>query len=334
MVKLTRQEINFLIICSVLLVFLTSISYLVGFSTARSSGDQYLGTNLRYHVDVSVYQSYIEQAKDGHLFFENLYTAETQPRLFFNPLWLVIGWLARIFNLSSLWAFHLVRVLLIPIFVFVSYFFIGRFLKEIVKRKIAACIFFFAGGLGFFFLSTTFSFSKPIDLWLPESNSFLSLYHSPHWLLPIILILVIYQLLLLDLEKRNKFLFGGAIALTILLGIIHPYDLAVIFAVYGYFLLYHGLKNKNIGRYLIKFLVFLVFSAIPLYYFLALKYLDPVFGAWFNQNITPTGSIGSIFVGYGLLFFLLFFGFRNYYQTKNKDNNHFFIIIWFLLNFI
>ncbi len=333
MFNLTKKETKFILICSLVLVVLTSFSYLLGSEVSKSSGDRYLGTNLRYHVDVGVYYSYIEQAKEGYTVFENLFTSEEQPRLFIAPTWYVIGWLAGLFNISTFLAFHIFRILLIPILVLVAYLFTAKFFKEIFKRMIATYIFLFAGGLGFFFMSRFFSFTKPIDLWLAESIPFLTAYHSPNWILALILILVIYQLLLHYQKNNKKYIFLLAIVLTIALGFIHPYDLTVIFVVYGYFMIYQGIKQKQLILSIRRLLVFVFFSSLPIFYFFALRSTDPVFAGWFSQNVTQLRSISSVIFSFLLLFILVIPGLIKYYKDKGKSDVKFFIIIWFLLNF-
>lgn len=335
MIKLSRREKKFIVIVSLFLIVVTSINYGLGWLVGESTGNRYLGTNQRYREDVSVYISYIEQAKEGNILFENLYSSEPQPRLFLAPLWLVIGWLAIIFHLPSLLAFHLVRIILIPILVWLAYLFLARIFREVNKRITAALIFFFSGGFGFFFLSRYFTSpaSKPIDLWLPESNSFLTIYHSPHWLLALILILAVYQLLLVNVNKKGIKPFILASFLTILLGIIHPYDLIVILPVYGYVILYKALQTRNYWPNLLKYLVFIVVAALPLLYFFLLRDFDPVFSGWFSQNVTFSAKISSTILGYGLVFILMLVGFRRFFRDLAKKPYRYFIVVWLLINF-
>lgn len=335
MIKLSRREKRFIVIVSLLLIVITSFNYCLGWLIGENTENRYLGTNQRYREDVSVYISYIEQAKEGNILFENLYSSEPQPKLFLAPLWLVIGWLAVIFHLPSLLAFHLVRIILIPILVWLAYLFLARIFRSVHKRITAALIFFFSGGFGFFFLSRYFTSpeSKPIDLWLPESNSFLTIYHSPHWLLALILILAVYQLLLVNLDKKGIKPFVLASFLTILLGVIHPYDLIVIVPVYGYVILHKTLKERIFWPNLLKYIIFLIIAGMPLLYFFLLRNFDPVFSGWFSQNVTFSAKISSTILGYGLVFILMLIGFYRFFRDLAKKPYRYFIVVWLLINF-
>jgi len=335
MIKISKREKKFIVIISLFLVVATSITYSLGWLIGENTENRYLGTNQRYREDVSVYISYIKQAKEGNILFENLYSSEPQPKLFLAPLWLVIGWLAVIFHLPSLLAFHLVRIILIPVLVWLAYLFIARIFQSFQKRITAALIFFLSGGFGFFFLSRYFtsSASKPIDLWLPESNSFLTIYHSPHWLLALILILAVYQLLLVNLNNNRIKPFILASFLTILLGIIHPYDLIVIIPVYGYVIFYKTLQTRNFWPNLIKYIVFLIMAGLPLLYFILLRDFDPIFSGWFSQNVTFSAKISSTVLGYGLVFILMLVGFPCFFRDLAKKQYRYFILVWLLLNF-
>jgi hypothetical protein len=77
-------------------IVLANLPMLVGFLIGGNS--HFTGGNYLNSGDTSVYISYIEQAKEGKFLMSNLFTSENQRDVFFAPLWLVLGLLARVFN--------------------------------------------------------------------------------------------------------------------------------------------------------------------------------------------------------------------------------------------
>ena len=122
-----KQNIIVLIIILGVLV-LTSLPYIVGILI--NSNDYFLGGNHLNQTDLYVYISHIEQIKDGKILVANLFTSEKQTPVFFTPLWLVLGFIAKIFNLNVLLVFQLARILIGLIFLyFLFYYFLVLFFK-------------------------------------------------------------------------------------------------------------------------------------------------------------------------------------------------------------
>jgi hypothetical protein len=200
---------RFVLWLGISLIILTSLPYLYGWlRTPAGHVYTYTGVHALASGDMAVYGSYIEQVRDGRWLFNDLFTSEWPQRPFLNVLWLPVGLLGRITGLSTVLTFHLARVLLIiPFILFLSRF-VAAFLRKSIAgfslrtiRRTALLFLAFSSGLGPLVADAILPLSNarwragydfwPPDLWVPESNTFLTLYQSPHFIASLWLLLLI-----------------------------------------------------------------------------------------------------------------------------------------------
>jgi len=94
----------------------------------------FLGRRVINSQDTYTYVALIEQAKQGKVFFTNLYTNENQIASLIRPSYFVIGRIAALLNISSILAFHLARIILSIAFLAVLYKFICLFFESAKKK--------------------------------------------------------------------------------------------------------------------------------------------------------------------------------------------------------
>jgi hypothetical protein len=169
--KIDLQEWKFIGFVGVLFIFLNFLPIIIGKITTPENSI-FFGVQGINSYDRWIYYNLIEQVKDGHYLFKNFFTSEPHSYFIFDPFWLIIGFLAKIFSLSSPLAFHLSRFLLIPVFLITAYYLIAFFFEKKIKRKICFIFLVFASGLGWLWGSFSLGVSTPIDLWVPEAFSF------------------------------------------------------------------------------------------------------------------------------------------------------------------
>jgi hypothetical protein len=220
---------------ALLTMFLTLVPYLIGYSFADKRVFMWLGYNLD---DSCVYLSWMRQAADGSFRALNLFTTDEQHGMLLNPLFLVLGWFARLTHLPLLAVYHLSRL----VFGFALVMLVWEFLLSNISnprtRKLALLTVCFSSGLGWlpFFWNQRFP-TAPIDTWQPEAITFLSLYLSP--LFCFSLALQIGILLLLQMGERTgraRFAFSAGIC-GLILGFVHTYDIISLSAIWGIYLL-------------------------------------------------------------------------------------------------
>ena len=140
---ITKKEWHYVILLSVLVILITAAPYLYACLSAPE-GYFYNGLHSLTPGDSPVYFSYINQIKAGNLVLRDYFTSELQEKGLINFFWLKVGLFARIFNLPADIAFHVFRLILIPIFLVILYIFISYFFKEKNKRKVSLFFICFA----------------------------------------------------------------------------------------------------------------------------------------------------------------------------------------------
>lgn len=306
--SLDRRDFLVLGIVLIAVLVLTNIPYIVGLATAGKDY-RYLGLYPMGPADTNVYFSFMKQAAQGNVFIENLHTSEPQNGSIFHPLWLVLGWIAGLFRLSIPVVFHVARIVMGIVFILVAYAFIGEVFSDRRRRAIALVLFAFASGIGTFFSigisgssPTQILLLWPADQWITESNTFMTLLHSPLFILSQLLLLLIFWLYIRE-DRRTSVRYLGA--LVAVLALLHPYDMVTVFAVLGIWEIVRAFSKKRSPSAIVfrmRRLFLLGLFAIPplAYYYLAGK-IEPAIGLWSKQNITLSPPVHNYILGYGLL---------------------------------
>ncbi|MBU1148675.1 hypothetical protein KKI23_01155 [Patescibacteria group bacterium] len=335
--SIDRTEKKFILFIIGLLLAITVIPYLAGFILA---GDDQVFTGINYLTpgDIPVYYSYLEQAKSGQVLFQNLFTGENQSPHLFNPLWLVGGVIASLFSLSSVITFQLLRILLIPLFVWIAYLLVSYLVEDKGIRKTALVFTVFSTGISAYFipwLDKIFYRAGdylhfPMDLWVPESNTFLTLFHNPLFILATTLLILtfLYWLLAIDRRKIKYTLFSGLACLGLVL--LHPFMLVVVVAVIVVFLFARQIIGHKFNwREWYYFLLVLLVSSPSIIYYLYLLSQHQVFQAKSGQNTNYTPVWWMIFFSYGFLIILFLINLAA--NRQNRQTKYLFINIWFLV---
>jgi hypothetical protein len=308
---------------------------------------EFTGIHFAANYDWFVYYSYFEQVRQGHFLFSDLFTSEPS-RPVLNLIWLVIGLFGKIFKLSNVVVFNLSRVILIPIFYFFAYLLVA-YLFEPAKRKIVLLLLSFGSGLGFFFIGNfglypgNFAGGQlhwPMDLWVPELNTFLTLYYTPHFAASLTLMVIIFLTTLIFIEnKKISYAFIAGFS-GLILFLFHPFHVISVFGVLAVAFLFLIIKDKNYFWPLLKYFLIFLFLSLPavIYYFYLLRF-DFVSAQKALQNNCPTTPLALTLVSYGLILILALIGLydflkKNRFSFKSFDSKWLFIVAWFLTQFL
>ncbi len=321
---ITKKEWRLVILLIIVVIIITTVPYVYAYFNAPP-GYFYDGLHSLTPGDTLVYFSYINQVKAGNWLLKDYFTSEPQANGILNVFWLSVGLMARIFNLSPLIAFQLARVLSIPILLSLAYIFLAYFLAEKIQRKLAMIFLCFSSGVGAYFAlyyEKVFLNSLqgdlylwPIDLWMPETNVFLTLYHNAHFIFSWICMLAFFLLMLLAWQN-NKYKYSlGAGLVGLFWFNFHPYYFPYVFAILFVYGLIRLVKQRQIF-YVYHYLVALALC-LPsvLYHYYKIK-TDLVIGVRASQNVTMTSPFIFNFWGFGCL--LIFAAVGIYYLTKKQ----------------
>ncbi|MDD2807255.1 MAG: hypothetical protein PHW95_01890 [Patescibacteria group bacterium] len=339
--SITLAEWRWVTALGFLMIVITTAPLLYGF-LITPSGSEFTGIHFAAPNDWFVYYSYIEQVKQGHLLFRDLFASEPHTPVL-NILWLAVGFLAKIFNLSAIVAFNLARIFLIGVFYFILYLFLAYWFEEIKWRRWLTVFISFSSGLGILQINRIIQFpfnfahnqfNWPMDLWVPESNTFLTLYYSPHFIASLSLILLTFFLLVLAVDNHKlsySFLAGLSAAA---LFEFHPFHILTIFVVtlIYYFIIWRR-KVVNFIFLAASYLI-LFFVSLPVVgYYLYLLKTDWVTQQKAAQNLTFTTPLWLTLVSYGLLLPLFVYGWCLVVKKNNLTSKNILLLVWPVVQF-
>ena len=318
-----------------LLAVFTTVPYVYGYIT-RPHDTTLSGIHHLVQGDVNTYLSMIEDAKAGKFLFINLFTAEDQPRILFNPLWLATGWVARLLQSSALFAFHLARLALIIALIFALDRLIRLCVEGEKSRRIIMVILLFSSGFGVFFNPILFNLSDiiqhPTDIWVPESNTFLTAMQSPHLLASLVLLILTLTFAMesiLQKSIRKAWIAGGTGALLFLL---HPFYVPTVFCVVAVWVVVLGLSRVRIPwKPLATWFIVIICSLPVLAYFYWMYHASFPIAMWSDGNILPSPYPSMYLIGYGLLTPFALYGAIRSFQKPALRLVTFWVIVTCLL---
>ena len=342
--KIKPAELKIIFWIFLAIFFITTVPYAYGYLKTPHNY-HYLGIHLA-PADIFVYESYINQVKDGNFLIENLYNNELPPEKNLNIFWLATGYLAKIFNLSPFFALYAAKIILTPLLLLIIYFLISFFLIDTQKRKIAMLLAVFSSGLGGlaspFLQKLSYTdnsigyYHWPMDLWVSESNTFLTIYQSPHFIASLSFLLAVFLFFLLAF-KHNKLSYSFIAGLLALIYFnFHPFYLINIFSTAGIFLIIILIKDGK-RKFLIGlknlFIIFLI--SLPFIIYHAVKIIgDDITREKATQNLCKTTSLPLTLISFGLPLLIALYAIYYFIKTKKFSDENIFLTTWLFVNFI
>lgn len=341
--KQNKKFILWLIIAVEIIIILPT---LYGFLTTPE-GYYYNGIHNLTPSDFHLYLSYFEQARQGSLFFKDLYTGEEQVPSLFNPFFLLFGLIGGLFNLSNIGVFLVAKIIVAPILIVALIIFLSYFFENKSSLRIAMIFAAFSSGLGFVLIPFV-SFHEmpggyihwPMDLWVPEFNIFLTLYHNPLYGIAFTLILFIFIFFIKAInENRIKWSFLSGFC-ALLLFSIHPYHIPTIYSISALFVIALMIKERKIiFHYLKHWSVLFLISAPVMFYQVILVFTDFVMYNRYHGTGGPLTVPWLTLFSYGFLLlfampsafnFIIKFISKEAGHIEKKERYLIFLILWFV----
>lgn len=262
--------------------------------------------------DTNVYYSYIEQVRQGRILVENAFSTLPQTPRLLSPVWLVLGWMSALFRLSPPVVFHLARLAAIALFLSCAYRVLAAFFSSVPWRRIGLVVIAFSSGIGA--LIELFRGNSEIyhgsaaplgsDLWISESNTFLTFMHSPLFILAQLALLGSLYWFLAEERIGKRWFAAGFILLA--LSFAHTYDLLIIGTVLAAFFFARILTLpfpswRAATRYAARAAALGLFPLVGVLYLVWVVSTEPAIRGWVVQNVTLSPRPVSYLVGYGLL---------------------------------
>ncbi len=275
---ISGREWRFVALVALGLLLLTTIPYLYAQLTAPADR-HFMGMMLDV-PDHLQYFSWMRELTYAPLAANKL-TPEPNPPVFFNLLWWGLGRAGALLGLGYAAMFQVLRWLSAPIFLALVYRMAALIFATPFERKVAFLIVALGSGLGWLLVVAKYTITNgvlvtPLDLYVAEGNTFHSLLGYPHFIAAALYISV-FDVMLRHGRTQTWRAAVGAGLLALFFGWQHAYDLIIVWAVLGAWLLLCAWRDRRIEWRMAGALVVIgVISVWPALYSVLLTRLSPL----------------------------------------------------------
>lgn len=299
------KEWRWLIIVSSLLALLV-FAPLVWVALRGTEGWQFMGM-LHNYRDGATYLSKMQLGYEGSWLVYFQHTPEDHAGAFIQVLYLAMGHLARLLNISPLIVFHVSRLGAALIMYIALYQLAAVTWARPRSRQIFFVFAAVGSGFGWLLAPILQTETFPDFALLPEAYAFFSTLVNVHFPLTIALLALLMALIIVMLRPGTKpRAFGiasvpAAVGASVLLAMLYPQALVPI----GLALAVHtGLlyvQRSPFAQDSVRLLFAIGLPALPFaaYYALTVR-LNPAMAIWNMQNVTPPPPLPILLLGFGL----------------------------------
>lgn len=290
--------------------------------------------------DFSSYYQMIEQARQGRVLFTDPFTSEPHEATIFNPYWLLVGQMTRVTGWSGALVFQLARIMAIPLLIAALFYLIRQLIIDDRQQRFVLVFSIFASGIGAWSMlwlsrlagvNTNNILNQPIDLWVSEAVTFLTLFQTGHFITATALIIIIFLLLYRGLNNNLWRPVWWASAAGLFLFFFHPFHVPTVFAVMAVFFVTRSiLAHRILWSWLPKLLLFSVLTMPAWLYQLLMIWFDPIAAGRAVQNINQTPALWNLLLGYGFLIPLALVGVWSLWRQKKLQGLFLFMFVWLM----
>jgi hypothetical protein len=310
---MTRSEIRWVLIYSLILALVTSLPYLLA-ALSQDSGWSFTGFLIAVE-DGNSYIAKMLSGSEGAWLFRSPYSTMDQTGVLAFLPYLLLGKLSSGSHGQLVMIYHLFRVLAIPALVLAVYRFSAVFIGNVALRRWTVIIATIGGGLGWLLLllgQPVVAGSLPLEFYSPETFGYLAIYGLPHLTLARAAMLLGFVWYLRDETGWRSGL------MLLLAGLIHSPELLATFAA----LAAHQIAILGFGARKMawaKRLARAALPSLPLLAYLAYAALtDPYLQAWAAQNLILSPSPVLYLLAFGLLLPAAYLGARSLLRRRQE----------------
>jgi len=320
---------------------ITALPYLYSHLSAPADR-QFMGIMLNV-PDHAQYFSWMRELSEAPLAANKL-TSEPNAPVFFNLLWWALGRLAVTTGLSYAGAFQVLRVVATAAFFVLLYRLCAYLLRDRWARRTAFLLTAVSSGFGWVLVLLKHTVLDgrllyPLDVYIAEGNTFLSILAYPHFVAAATYIAV-FELVLRGQESGQLRYSVAAGVVALFLGWQHAYDLILMYGVIGGYTLLVALRDRRVPRYLVRGLVVIVAMSVwPGLYSFVLTSLDSLWGQVLSQFTnagvyTPNPLHLVVLLGPAFLLALYTLVRDKPLRLQGLDNRRLFVRAWLLGNLV
>lgn len=292
-------------------------------------------------VDQHTYLSFMERARAGQFFLDNLYTGEIEKPLYWNFYWWMLGVFARLTGFSLIAVYQGSRIVFSLVLLVLLARLSAYFLPRNMERWCAFALLSLGTGFGWLLvplLSINKAAPNSLDLSVPEAFAFLSILWKPHFVFAVCLQIGVLWLFYAACEKRSLRHACGAASLALLLGCSHAFHLTTIYFVTTTFALLWSRRvpatatTRERWQPLGYALLLIGVSSPALLYLSYIVRISPMMQAWRAQNLCLSPPIWSYLLGFGPVLWPLLLFPRQVMRLKAASTRNLFLLTWAVCN--
>jgi hypothetical protein len=289
---------------------------------------------LANNDDNQLYLSYMRDGADGAWLVSVRSTPEPHDPALLLPVYPLLGKVARALGLSNELIFHTARLASGMALLASVYWLCSLTLPGVAARRNALLMAAFSSGLGWLLvvLRLADTVLVPVDIRIPEANTFLTVFSSPHFALGITLEVLCFAFFL-SADRRGGYLVTSAVSL-LLLSITLVYNVIVVAAALIVYTVVRVIQRpRDAGRALLRAAaVGLPSVPIVVYYYLLLS-LDPFWSAVYRARLVfPTVGLPALAAGYGLVLCLALWGLIHWVRERQWSGPRVLLASWVVGN--
>ncbi len=326
-----KGEFTFPVVVALIAVALTTLPVVYGY-IASTEENRFVGY-INDPVDQNTYLSWMKQANDGNLSFEEKFTTERNPKNIVILYFLCGGIIGRILKVPLPIVLELMRIGSAFIMLGAVYCFISYFLKVRIARRVAFSLVAFSAGFGAYAVTLRhLGFSLPahfvpMDQNLPELVTFLTIMFHGHVCLATAFIVTIFLFILHSIETRDPSLAVGAGILAVILALFHPYDIVTISVVLGaYVAVLAARRDRRAWRAFAHCALFAAVSSPGIGYQYYVVQSNPAVKAWSAYRYPPYGDALTYVCAFGVIFIAAVLGIWK--AARERNGRFYFLIVW------
>lgn len=277
-----------------------------GLSDGESFGKVIVGDD-----DYSTYLTKMKIGYNGGWQYMNRYTTEPHEPSYIFLFYILLGHLARIFELNLHFTFHATRFILAFFALKVLYDFISKYTDEQEKLTMFLLAVFLSG-----------SYNTTIDV-SPQYHLYAGMMGFTHYMLTLICLLIFFDSVLAYVDNKGRFKFLKACLSLNILAVVHPF--MVVLA--GLVITGTVILNKKLMKAFPILAVSAASCAPLMLYFLHIFTTNPALIGWRSQATADTATVYRVFLyGLGSLFSYLLIAFWSRGKIKTADSSVLFIV--------
>ncbi|MBL7200997.1 MAG: hypothetical protein ISS56_12715 [Anaerolineae bacterium] len=313
-------------------IVLSSAAYL--FAHVSAPEDQVFLGFLANNDDNQLYLSYMREGGQGAWLTTIRFTPEEHAPALLLPIYQILGKIARTLGLSNELTFHLARLIGGVMLLATVWWFSTLCLPDGLPRQSAFLLACFSSGMGWILVITRLADTviMPVDIRVPESSTFLTIFTSPHFVLGVTFELLTF-IFFLGAGKRRWYLLGAGISL-LLLSVTLVYNVIVVAVALAGTVLIRCWRRKRVWiPDLWRAIAIGALSApVIVYYYLILRF-DPFWSiAYGEHDVVRSPPLLALLLGYGLVFWLAVWGMALWVRRRQWTPPRILLAVWVVSN--